>query len=82
MLKKDSFLEAERGGDVLLTSLPLEGGRGGDAVSWPRPPERLSVLGEVLTVFELWPLKCGREMEKQYKFQSNNLFSLKSERYT
>lgn len=32
MLKKDSFLLAERGGDDVLTSLPLEGGRGGEAV--------------------------------------------------
>lgn len=32
MLKKDSFLVAERGGDEVLTSLPLEGGRGGEAV--------------------------------------------------
>lgn len=32
MLKKESFLVAERGGDEVLTSLPLEGGRGGEAV--------------------------------------------------
>lgn len=31
MLKNDSFLVAERGGDEVLTSLPLDGGRGGDA---------------------------------------------------
>lgn len=59
MLKKDSFLVAERGGDELLTSLPLEGGRGGDAEDWPRPPEKLSVLGEELTVLELWPSEDG-----------------------
>lgn len=33
MLKNDSFLEADSGGDEALTSLPLEGGRGGDAVA-------------------------------------------------
>lgn len=32
MLKKDSFFVAESGGDEVLTSLPLEGGRGGEAV--------------------------------------------------
>ena len=32
MLKKDSFLVAESGGDEVLTSLPLEGGSGGEAV--------------------------------------------------
>ena len=32
MLKKESFLVAERGGDKVLMSLPLETGRGGDAV--------------------------------------------------
>lgn len=32
MLKKDSFLVAESGGDEVLTSLPLEEGRGGEAV--------------------------------------------------
>lgn len=57
ILKKDSFLVAERGGEEVLTSLPLEGGRGGEAVAWPRPPERLSMLGEELTVLELWPEK-------------------------
>lgn len=57
MLKKDSFLVADSGGDEVLTSLPLEGGRGGEAVDWPRPPERLSILGEELTVLEPWPGK-------------------------
>lgn len=60
MLKKDSFLVAENGGDEVLTSLPLEGGSGGEAVDWARPPERLSVLGEELTVLELWPA-TGRQ---------------------
>ncbi|TNN72206.1 hypothetical protein EYF80_017634 [Liparis tanakae] len=32
MLKNDSFLVAERGGDEVPTSLPLKGGRGGEAV--------------------------------------------------
>ena len=32
MLKKDSFLLAESGGEAALASLPLEGGRGGEAV--------------------------------------------------
>lgn len=46
---------AERGGEEVLMSLPLDGGRGGEAVDGPRPPERLSMLGEELTVLELWP---------------------------
>lgn len=32
MLKKESFLVAESGGDEVLTSLPLDGGNGGEAV--------------------------------------------------
>lgn len=55
MLKKDSFLVAERGGDDVLRSLPLEVWRGGDAVDTALPPDRLSTLGEELTVCELWP---------------------------
>lgn len=63
MLKNDSFLVAERGGDEVLTSLPLEGGRGGDAVGCPRAPDRLSMLGEELTVLELCPER-DRERSK------------------
>lgn len=55
MLKKDSFLLADGGGDEALTSLPREEWGGGEDVDWPRPPERLSILGEVLAVLELWP---------------------------
>lgn len=57
MLKKDSFLLADGGGDEVLASLPREegGGGGGEEEDWPRPPERLSTLGELLTVLELWP---------------------------
>lgn len=58
MLKKDSFLLAEGGGDEALTSLPREEGGGGEEVDWPRPPERLSMLGELLAVLELWPEKA------------------------
>lgn len=48
MLKKD---------EESFTSLPLLAGRGGDAVTGrPRPPpERLSVLGEELTILEAGP---------------------------
>lgn len=53
MLKNDSFLVAERGGDEVLTSPPLKGGRGGEAADGGRPPGRLSMLGEELTVMEL-----------------------------
>lgn len=55
MLKKDSFLLVDGGGDEALTSLPREEGGGGEDVDWPRPPERLSMLGELLAVLELWP---------------------------
>lgn len=61
ILKKDSFLVADSGGDEVLTSLPLDSGRGGDAVDWARPPERLSMLGEELTVQELWPKRITDE---------------------
>lgn len=55
MLKKESFLLADGGGDEALASLPREEGGGGEEVDWPRPPERLSILGELLAVLELWP---------------------------
>lgn len=58
MLKKDSFLPADGGGDDALTSLPREEGGGGEEADWPRPPERLSMLGELLAVRELWPEKA------------------------
>lgn len=49
-----------------LTSLPLLATRGGDAVTdWPRPPpERLSVLGEELTILEAWPDQVRRQGEE------------------
>lgn len=65
MLKKDSFLEAESGGDDVLTSLPLEGGRGGEEVDGPRPPDRLSMLGEELTVRELWPEAAPHQTQQK-----------------
>lgn len=58
MLKKDSFLLVDGGGDEVLTSLPREEGGGGEEVDWPRPPDRLSMLGELLAVLELWPEKA------------------------
>lgn len=62
MLKKQSFLLADRGGEEVLTSLPLGRCRGGEAVEWPRPPERLSMLGEELTIWGFCP---EREREGQ-----------------
>lgn len=52
-----------------LASLPLLARRGGDAVTdWPRPPpERLSVLGEELTVLEAWPDHGGRQGEEGHE---------------
>lgn len=46
-----------------FTSLPLLARRGGDTVTdWPRPPpERLSMLGEELTVLEVWPDQARRQ---------------------
>lgn len=58
MLKKDSFLLLDGGGEEVLTSLPREEGGGGEEVEWPRPPERFSMLGELLAVLELWPEKA------------------------
>lgn len=58
MLKKDSFLLVDGGGDEALTSLPREEGGGGEEADWPRPPDRLSMLGELLAVLELWPEKA------------------------
>lgn len=72
MLKKDSFLEAESGGDDVLTSLPLEGGRGGEEVDGPRPPDRLSMLGEELTVRELWPEAAPHQTQQKNKSNNNN----------
>lgn len=65
MLKKDSFLLADGGGDDVLMSLPLEERGGGEEVNWPRPPERLSMLGEVLAVLELWPEEAERVKRTQ-----------------
>lgn len=48
-------LAADSGGGEALPSLPLEDGSGGEAAAGPRPPERLSMLGEELSVLELWP---------------------------
>ena len=59
MLKKESFLVAERGGDEVLESRPLDAGRGGDAMAWSRPLDRLSILGEELTVLEEYPEREG-----------------------
>lgn len=70
MLKKESFLVAERGGDKVLMSLPLETGRGGDAVVWPCPPERLSMLGEELTVLEVWPEKERNDEHKDKQMRA------------
>lgn len=52
MLKNKSFFVAERGGDDVLESRPLEAGRGGDDMAWSLPPDRLSTLGEELMVLE------------------------------
>lgn len=41
VLKKESFLDADKGGDPVYS----------------RPPDKLSVLGDALTFFELWPVK-------------------------
>lgn len=60
MWKKDSFLLVDGGGDEVLMS---EGG--GEEENWPRPAERLSMLGELLAVLELWPEKAeGRGHRK------------------
>lgn len=65
MLKNESFLVAERGGDDVLDSRPLETGRGGDDMAWSRPPDKLSVLGEELTVLEVWPKNSDQEKKEQ-----------------
>lgn len=61
MLKNKSFFVAERGGDDVLESCPLEAERGGDDMAWSFPHDRLSALGEELTVLEVWPEKWEAE---------------------
>lgn len=41
VLKKESFFEADKGGDPVNS----------------RPPDKLSMLGDELMFFELWPVK-------------------------
>lgn len=71
MLKKDSFLLAD-GGDDPLTSLPREERGGGEEVDWPRPPERLSMLGEVLAVLELWPEEAEKRTQEMTEPQCSH----------
>lgn len=40
VLKKESFFDADKGGDPVNS----------------RPPDKLSMLGDELMIFELWPL--------------------------
>lgn len=70
ILKNKSFFVAERGGDDVLDSRPLGAGRGGDDMAWSRPPDRLSTLGEELTVLDDWPEKRVAE-RKLYIHQRN-----------
>lgn len=49
VLKKDSFLVADRGGDPVYSRLP----------------DKLSMLGEELTFFELCPAKQAEEEKNQ-----------------
>lgn len=61
-----------------FASLPLLARRGGDAVNgWPRPPVRLSVLGEELTVLEAWPDQVqtqGEEVRPPELFVTGKVF--------
>lgn len=57
ILKNESFLVAEEGGDDVLESRPpLDTGRGGEDIAWSRPPDRLSLLGEELIVLKVCPV--------------------------
>lgn len=55
ILKKESFFEAEEGGDDVLESRLT--GRGGEDIAWSRPPDKLSELGEELMVLGVWPAR-------------------------
>lgn len=55
ILKKESFFVAERGGDDMEDSCPFEAILGGGDIAWSRPVDKLSTLGDELTVLDLGP---------------------------
>lgn len=75
ILKKESFFVAEEGGDEVLESRPsLDTGRGGEDIAWSRPQDRLSLLGEELTVLKVCPIGIHKKVSVCDKKDENLSF--------